>query len=111
MTRLSKGLLKMGLVASLGSATVACYGAPVGMYEDFDGDGYPALDDCDDTNAEVYPGAPEPEDATEDLNCDVDNDGALWDEDCDDNDPDRFPGAEELAGDEIDSNCDGEDDT
>ena len=54
----------------------ACYGAgPVG--EDIDGDGWDEYDDCDETNADINPGA------TEDCTDGVDNDcnGLVDDED------------------------------
>lgn len=38
---------------------------------DADGDGFtPGTGDCDDTNADIYPGAPETEDDLTDSNCD-----------------------------------------
>lgn len=100
---------------------------------DIDGDGYLPPDDCDDTRAEVHPGAKEPccnvqlpsevAKAVCDFNCDGlitfcdpndrDFDGfvALKDggTDCDDNEPTVFPGAPERCGDGIDQDCDGKD--
>ena len=52
------------------------YGVPdTGMYEDNDGDGYSEADgDCDDTNADIYPGAPETPGDGVDSNCDGNDD-------------------------------------
>ena len=104
---------------------------------DGDGDGSPAGEDCDDTNASVSPDAEEICDDV-DNNCDgeidedvlltvygdADGDGfgdasdpraacaagegeADNDDDCDDTDETVFPSAEELC-DEVDNDCDGE---
>lgn len=59
---------------------------------DADGDGIPASEDCDDSNADM---------PANDADCD----GALTADDCDDNDATRYPGAEEVADDGIDQNC------
>ncbi|MBI4848420.1 MAG: Ig-like domain-containing protein, partial [Nitrospirae bacterium] len=72
--------------------------------------------DCDDTDANVYPGAATICDG-KDSNCDgredfstdkdMDNDGVLWCAgDCDDNNPSRFPGNPEIC-DGIDNDCAG----
>ncbi|MCB9763847.1 MAG: FG-GAP repeat protein [Alphaproteobacteria bacterium] len=82
------------------------------------GDGVVAnADDCDDTDAAVYPGATElPYDGV-DNDCDgadlddVDGDGFTDDVDCDDEDPDVYPGAVEVCLDGVDNDCDGEDET
>jgi hypothetical protein len=52
------------------------YGVPdTGMYEDNDGDGYSEAEgDCDDTNADIYPGAPETPGDGVDSNCDGNDD-------------------------------------
>jgi hypothetical protein len=92
------------------------------LNSDDDGDGYTENQgDCDDTDANVYPGAPEICDG-KDSNCDgnqtftdkdKDGDGVPWCAgDCDDNDPNRYPGNEEIYGtalcsDGIDNDCDG----
>jgi hypothetical protein len=52
------------------------YGVPdTGMYVDNDGDGYSEAEgDCDDTNADIYPGAPETPGDGVDSNCDGNDD-------------------------------------
>ena len=94
-------------------------------YCDLDEDGYfdPECDgtDCDDTNPETYPGAPELCDF-EDNDCDgivpsdeTDGDDDSWlvcEGDCDDTDPSSNPGAIEskaayTCGDGKDNDCDG----
>ncbi|MAQ16090.1 MAG: hypothetical protein CMN30_15035 [Sandaracinus sp.] len=103
---------------------------------DTDGDGWPAGEDCDDTDPDVNPGQPAegccPDGDAIDRNCDgrigpaadeepiacncfYDADGDGWGEgfgpgpDCNEMDPTINPGAEEICGDGIDQNCDGED--
>lgn len=95
---------------------------------DADGDGYIAADDggddCDDTDPQTYPGAPEECDGEDDdcdelvdenvagvegALCDSDGDGWPDSEDCDDDDADIGPGADEICN-GVDDDCDGETD-
>ena len=89
---------------------------------DADGDGYTVTGgDCNDSDASVYPGAPEicgdgiDQDCNgSDLTCpeDIDNDGDGFTEnqgDCNDSDATIYPGAEEICGDRIDQDCNGRD--
>ncbi len=75
--------------------------------------------DCDDANADVFPGAPEVFDDGVDADCDgldgdADGDGfdsvASGGEDCDDLDPAVFPGAEDAPYDGVDADCAQDDD-
>ena len=82
---------------------------------DDDGDGYSTCaGDCDDTNPDTWPGAPELCDGL-DNDCDgvandlVDQDGdglSSCDGDCDDADPNAYPGAAEVCN-GADDDCDG----
>ncbi|MCB9679608.1 MAG: hypothetical protein H6737_31165 [Alphaproteobacteria bacterium] len=96
-------------------------------YKDSDGDGYGDPDspferclpepgevandtDCDDTDADVYPGAEEVWYDGVDQSCDgndldQDEDGFVLANDCDDTDPDVNPDAEEIPGNGIDDDC------
>jgi hypothetical protein len=98
---------------------------------DLDGDGFGAdTGDCNDADAGVFPGAPEPCCSRTlqgqpgalgacDKNCDesvdfcaatdVDEDGYSPPEDCDDGDSAVYPGAPEPCGDGVDQDCDGAD--
>ena len=89
---------------------------------DNDGDGYTINQgDCDDTNASIYPGAPEicGDGLDQDCNgldtaCSVDNDGDGYTvadnpPDCDDNNASINPGATEICGNDVDEDCDGSD--
>jgi len=84
--------------------------------EDYDGDGWGVEEDCDDDNAEAYPGASESQDGVdndcdglvdEGLLVDFDADGYTEAEgDCNDDDAGVHPGAGD-ADDGIDNDCDG----
>ena len=89
-------------------------------WADRDGDGYSEGEDCaagpggdcDDTNANIHPGATEQCDAI-DRDCngwggnwDADGDGYAACGDCDDDDPTTSPGADEVC-DSRDNDCDG----
>ncbi len=100
-------------------------------YADADGDGYgdasvtydacvapegyvDNVDDCDDSDAAYYPGAPEACNAGLDYNCDgsvgvedADGDGFAACSECDDMDPLINPDADELC-DGVDNDCDGD---
>ena len=85
----------------------------------------PPISDCDDTNANVHPGATEivgnrigddcdgladeaPDSTPSDDGMDVDSDGiSLAAGDCNDNNPSVHPGATEIVGDRYDNDCDG----
>ena len=83
---------------------------------DYDGDGVSVADgDCDDGNADRYPGAPElcngvDDDCNDQVPSDEDdNDGDGWrvcEDDCDDDNNARNPGEVEIC-DGIDNDCDG----
>ena len=90
----------------------------IDLLSDLDSDGVSSLacggDDCDDDNADNYPGNFEICDGI-DQDCstvpddapDLDGDGlGPCDGDCDDSDPSIFQAAPELC-DEVDNNCDG----
>ena len=87
-----------------------CDGADL---DDVDGDGFALDQDCDDQDAERYPGAEElPYDGV-DQDCDgadlddVDGDGFALEQDCDDDDARIHPLASELC-DAVDQDCDGQ---
>jgi len=97
---------------------IGSYGGPYNDNDNWnwDGDAWPLGDDCDDRNADTYPGAGEICDGL-DNNCDGvvppdewdnDSDGVFpCSGDCDDNNPFTYPGvAEECDG--VDNDCDGQ---
>ncbi|MBI4956105.1 MAG: putative metal-binding motif-containing protein [Myxococcales bacterium] len=108
---------------TVGSGSGGTGSGGTGSASDFDGDGYPAGPDCDDEDATVHPGQPEPcscngidddcngivDDFPCDLACvDQDGDGYPAGPDCDDADPAVHPGQEEpCACDGIDQDCSG----
>jgi hypothetical protein len=110
--------LILGLGVSCGDknetdpSVTALYGDP-GIDEDQDG--YFMQEDCDDSDANTYPGAAELDSTTECMT-DADNDGygdmdsvspIVAGTDCNDSDDNTNPAAEEIQ-DGIDNNCDGE---
>jgi len=113
-------------------------GVPDCVDVDGDGDGFQAVDDCDDADASIFPGAAEvPDDGVDQdcsgsdtVTCQVDADGDTYgsslttladdgectsasespvDTDCDDASASTFPGAPETADDGIDQDCNGAD--
>jgi len=107
-------------------------GAVVSGCSDQDGDNHGvgsdclAVEDCNDNDDSIYPGAEEicddgidqncnetPDDGCSGVDCqDLDGDG--WPSgpdcvipDCDDGNPARYPYAEEICGDGVDNDCDG----
>ncbi len=112
----------------LGSSTYGSYGnigtpgaANDSCPADTDGDGYTTIDDCDDSDASVYPGAPDSwydgvdSDCAGDSDYDQDGDGydhdAYGGTDCDDTDRRIRPDAIDVPDDGVDGDCDGTDTT
>ncbi len=100
---------------------IGAFGGPDADLRDLDGDGAFEDQDCDESDPDVYPGAPEiPYDGI-DQSCsgadlvDVDGDGFPGIPtpgvrvDCDDEDPSAFPGAPEIPYDGVDQSCSGAD--
>lgn len=102
-------------------ADLGAYGGPDApphvWVNDFDGDGFPLIFDCNDGDATVNPGVDDPPYDGLDSDCDrgddydADRDGVRALDygglDCDDDDPLAYPGAPEDPTVDDDQNCDG----
>lgn len=70
MRHLLRGATTLAGGSAFALTLMACYGAPpCEPADDGDGDGY-CYDDCDDANAQIYPGAEDPYGDGVDQNCD-----------------------------------------
>lgn len=109
-----------GLAADDGAPDLGAYGGACGFVDfawvDGDGDGAPAIYDCDDSDPDSFPGAAErwydgvDQDCRRDDDFDQDGDEFRAEEydggDCDDTDPSIYPGAADIPFVQ-DRNCDG----
>ncbi len=105
------------LCIALTGSGVGCVYVTQAEYDEFwdaDGDTWPLDLDCDDTNPDVFPFAPDRRGDGCDADCgeESDKDGDDWPDkaDCGPNDPDSHPcSTKEVEGDGVDHDCDGRD--
>lgn len=113
----SEGVDPDGSPADVGAVGGPLAEAAIG-WVDRDGDGYPAVYDCNDDDPAQHPGLDDPPHDGHDVNCDrysdddVDHDDhddvAYGGDDCDDTNPAIHPGAVDVPNNEVDENCDGD---
>ena len=108
-------MLRCILLSSLLTVLTGCVWVSADEFDsawDADGDGWGIDQDCDDANADVYPGAPDFRGDGCDADCgnEVDSDGDDWPDvaDCSPDDASIYPCApDDVDGDDVDSDCDG----